>query len=77
MTSKINQQEQHGLTWPSWWDGPRGAISKAWGVEGFPTFVLIDGEGVIRWRHSGVPPEGELERQIEAALARLEGAPGG
>lgn len=61
-------QEQAGLPWRSFWDGPNGPIATVWGVDRFPAFFLIDREGIVRWRHLGVPPEGELEKQIEEAF---------
>ncbi len=61
-------QQQAGLTWPSWWDGPAGKISTAWKVDRFPTLVLIDAQGVVRWRHVGIPAEGVLEAKIEEHL---------
>ena len=42
------------VTWRSFqneYDG--GSISKDWGVKGWPTVVLIDGEGKIRYREHG------------------------
>jgi hypothetical protein len=56
------------LPWRSWWDGPEGPIASSWGVDRFPAFFLIDHQGVVRWRTFGVPPEGEMERRIEALV---------
>lgn len=61
-------QEKSGLTWASFWDGPSGPIAATWEVECFPTFVLIDKQGVVRFRQAGVPPEGLLEGKIEELL---------
>jgi hypothetical protein len=61
-------QEESQLTWPSWWDGPGGPISEAWGIPGFPTLVLVDHLGVVRWRQTGVPSAGVLESKIEELL---------
>ncbi len=62
-------QEKAELNWVSWWDGPQGPILASWGIDCFPTFVLIDPRGEIRWRHAGVPPDGVLESKIESLLA--------
>lgn len=66
-------QTQAGLTWPSFWDGPRGPLCDEWKVDRFPTFVLLDAAGKERWRHVGVPPEGELENRIGRLLAEPPG----
>lgn len=66
---KLKQtQDKAGLTWPSFWDGMGGPIAANWSVDRFPTFFLIDREGIVRWRCDGVPPDGELEKQIEEQL---------
>ena len=65
-------QENARLTWASWWDGPDGAIGAAWKVDRFPTFILIDRQGLIRWRQVGVPAEGELSRKIEELIREPE-----
>lgn len=61
-------QKAAGLTWRSFYDGPDGPICAAWKVDRFPTLVLIDGDGAVRWRHVGVPGEGEAERKVEELL---------
>jgi hypothetical protein len=63
-------QQQTGMTWPSWWDGPEGKIGLAWHVDRFPAFFLIDDRGVVRWRHFGAVAEGELTARIDECLAR-------
>jgi hypothetical protein len=45
------------LNWRSFHAGPdgtRGPIPKAWAIQGWPTIVVLDGEGVIHYRgHDG------------------------
>lgn len=43
------------MTWPSWWDGGStgGPIARAWQIQGWPTLVIIDRDGVIRYRGHG------------------------
>jgi hypothetical protein len=73
---RVAYREQ--LPWRNWWDGPGGALAAAWGVEVFPTFFLIDRQGVIRFKHVGVPPPGSLEEEIEQLVREVEeGAPAG
>ena len=68
-------QQKANLTWVSWWDGPGGPISEAWSIEGFPTFVLVDHLGVVRWRETGVPSAGVLERRIEELVQEARKRP--
>ena len=63
--------EQEGITWRSWWNGPKGTggpLSRQWNVQGWPTLYLIDAKGVIRYkgdylRSSSLRPgkDGKLE----------------
>ena len=42
--------QHNGLTFPSFWDGPRGGpIATAWDVIGWPTVYVLDAQGVIRF----------------------------
>jgi hypothetical protein len=61
---KIVQRNE--MTWASWQDGHSGPICKKWNIMGFPTTVLIDGKGVIRYRDL----RGD---ELEAAIAKLVG----
>jgi thiol-disulfide isomerase/thioredoxin len=56
------------VTWRSWWDGPAGAICHQYCVEGFPTVILIDHTGIIRYRSDGAPNPHELDVQIEKLI---------
>ncbi len=63
------------MTWRSWWDGgsTSGTIATAWGVEGWPTLVLVDGKGMIRERYLGFPGE-KLDSAIKDLLRELPAA---
>ena len=66
---KLRQIEEKGnLTWASWQDGRAGPIARSYNVQAFPTLILIDQSGEIRWRQEGAPPEGLLETKIEELL---------
>ncbi|MFQ3594439.1 MAG: TlpA disulfide reductase family protein [Gemmataceae bacterium] len=49
-------------------DGNQGPVCTAWGVTSFPTFVLIDADGNVRWRHDGPADPAELEGRIAQLL---------
>lgn len=69
------RQVQHKaeLSWPSIHDGRGGPICAAWGIEGFPTQVLIDARGAVRWRHVGAPAEWLLDAKVEELVREAEG----
>jgi thiol-disulfide isomerase/thioredoxin len=54
------------ITWRCWWDGGTdGPIRKSWGIDSFPTVLVLDKEGVIRFK--GVRGE-RLDKAVEALL---------
>ena len=65
--------KQHKVNWRSAWEGsPGGAIPTAWQVRAFPTTVVIDKAGVIRFRDA----RGEQLDQAVAKLLAEKPAPG-
>src|SRR5205823_3493279 len=43
---------EHALPMRSWWDGDiDGEAARTWEVKGWPTFYLLDGDGVIQARN--------------------------
>jgi peroxiredoxin len=40
--------ESGEITWPVIWDGENGPIARRWGIDGYPTIYVIDGEGRIQ-----------------------------
>ncbi|MBV1861612.1 MAG: TlpA family protein disulfide reductase [Nannocystaceae bacterium] len=61
---------QHGIDYPVVLD-PDGQAVGTFGVNGYPTSVLIDRNGVVRWRREGIiaPGDAEADTAIKAALA--------
>ena len=58
----------YGARYPHLYDaGLLGA--QRYGVRGFPTLYLVDGEGVVRYAASGEVPEAELARAVQGVLA--------
>ncbi len=68
-------QSTKSLTWRSWWDGAGGPICERWGVQWFPTVVLIDHTGVIRYRSDGPPDAAELDSRIEKLVREVPAGP--
>lgn len=68
------QLAARGVTWRSAWQGStRGPLVTAWGIDSYPTRIVLDADHVIR--HVGLRGE-ELERAVAELLAEL-GEPGG
>ncbi len=62
---------KNGMNWTEFLDN-YGAVSGTFEVDSFPTYVVVDKEGVIRYRQSGFGPTvgGELEDAINKALKK-------
>jgi len=61
-----------GVTWRSFWNGPRGTkgpISTKWGVTGWPTIYILDHKGVIRY----IGARGKaMDKAVDTLLAEME-----
>jgi hypothetical protein len=56
--------EEYGVTWLSAYQGESSPIADLFAVQGYPTYLVIDAEGVIRHRgHGG--------QEVDAVIARL------
>jgi len=65
LLKKLVQQKE--LTWRFWFDGDTsGPIHTQWRIQAWPTLILIDHEGVIRYRDLDGPL---LDRAIERLVA--------
>ena len=60
---------QFGIDYPVILD-PDGASTATFGVQGYPTSLLVDRNGVVRWRREGIiqPTDDEAQTAIRAAL---------
>ena len=69
--------DKNQMVWPQFWDRDR-KVQQAFDVRAFPTYVLIDDEGVVRFRTTGgalTTPAGldaAIKKQLKAAAARPE-----
>ena len=68
--------KENDLNWRSWIDGKGGPIVKKFKIRGFPTILLIDHEGVIRYHSSEhrIRAPKVLDATIEALVAAAEAA---
>jgi thiol-disulfide isomerase/thioredoxin len=64
---------KHGLTWRSVWDGYQGGnLARRYQLQGWPTFLLVDGKGIIRNRWCPAPEGREVEVAINGLLREIE-----
>jgi thiol-disulfide isomerase/thioredoxin len=60
---------KHPLPWVHWHIGPQAALLREWGVQGFPTYLLVDGDGMVHLRGDGraLP---RIARELRRACSR-------
>ena len=53
MISGTFARPSHSITWRNFWDGgtSQGPIATRWNVQGWPAVYVLDGRGVIRYKH--------------------------
>lgn len=60
--------ERERFTPPVLADDVVATAAQAFGVDGFPTLVMLDADGTVLWRTSGELPEGVLQELVAASL---------
>lgn len=58
---------KHDMEWPQYWDRD-GRIRQAFGVQAFPTYLVIDQEGFIRERIVGLDPQLSVVGRVKDTL---------
>ena len=64
-----NWLERERFTPPVLADDVLATAAQAFGVNSFPTLVMLDADGTVLWRVSGELPDGVLEAMVAAGLA--------
>ncbi|MDR3763038.1 MAG: TlpA disulfide reductase family protein [Acidobacteriota bacterium] len=63
---------KHDMSWQQSWDkGNKASVLNAFGVHLFPTYVLIDAEGIVRARIDGLNTQETLGHRMKPALEKL------
>ena len=62
--------EKEKITWRSFWNGgsTNGPISRLYKVSGWPTLLLIDTKGVIRYKWTGAPSGDVIDKAVEKLI---------
>jgi peroxiredoxin len=68
IAAKLAKEE--GLSWPSYFDEgtTRGPIARQWAIEFWPTVILLDHRGVIRYRFKGMK---KVDEAVEILLKEV------
>jgi thiol-disulfide isomerase/thioredoxin len=62
---------KHEMAWLQSWDKDNHpSVLEAFGVHSFPTYVLLDGDGVVRERVNGLEEQQTLTRRLHDALEK-------
>ena len=62
--------KEHGIDYPTLLDGDAKWMKSA-GIEGIPTFLVIDRDGRLAYRYrGGVRPGSDAYRELEKAIER-------
>ncbi len=67
-----SEAKSMGVTWRSFWAGPRGTggpIPSKWGVRGWPTIYVLDHKGVIRFTGTRGPA---MDKAVDQLLGEME-----
>jgi len=63
--------EKNKMIWPQFFDKSRKLV-EPFGIRAFPTYIIIDGDGIVRWRFSGYgsDTDGTVESEIKKTLKK-------
>ncbi len=64
-------QQDEPMPWPNWHIGTSSELTRVWDVRAYPTYILVDGEGVILARVNEL--SAPFVTLIEASVATLAG----
>jgi thiol-disulfide isomerase/thioredoxin len=62
-------EQKHHLTWPSFFDGAEGPIVKTWNIRVMPTIIVLDENGVIRYKGQQME---DADKAAQALVKALE-----
>ena len=62
--------KKNNLNWRSWYDGSGGPIVASYGIRSFPTILLVDHKGIVRYKNvRGDKLDAAIEKLVEEAEA--------
>jgi thiol-disulfide isomerase/thioredoxin len=64
--------KERELPWPQWHVPPSGELLRSWGISGYPTYLLIDADGVVHARgHNGLLKGASFEGYLAGLVLRI------
>jgi thiol-disulfide isomerase/thioredoxin len=74
LTEALEAVAEHGISWRSFQNKKEdgSSIANDWHIAGWPTFYLVDADGVIARTWLGMPPQSELQTAIGELVERAE-----
>jgi alkyl hydroperoxide reductase subunit AhpC len=63
--------EKNGMDWPQSWDRD-GSVRRAFDVHAYPTYLLIDPDGIIREQIVGLSEQATIATRLKRALAEID-----
>jgi len=64
-------EQEHKITWRSFFDGSPGSISRKWHVKYLPTIYVLDQKGVIRYKDvRGEAMDDAVDKLLKEAEAK-------
>ncbi|MEO6708158.1 MAG: TlpA disulfide reductase family protein, partial [Planctomycetota bacterium] len=61
------------MRWPNVWDGAEGTggkIATRWSVRAWPTWYVLDAQGIVRAHWRGVPAQSEIDAVLETWIPK-------
>src|SRR5262249_45278525 len=63
--------KKNPMPWTHWFNGPEGGAIDDWEIDGFPTIIVVDARGVIRFKDDVEKPVLVREKELDAAVDKL------
>jgi len=61
-------QENEPMPWTNWHNGDKSGVLTEWGINKYPTIIILDKEGVIKHRLHGLQSEEDIDRYVNELL---------
>lgn len=61
--------KKNGMTWPQFWDAKMEVIYRTFGVDTFPTYIVLDAEGKVVLRQRGWAQK-RTDQMVRAAIQK-------
>jgi len=61
-------QENEPMPWTNWHNGDKSGVLTEWGIDKYPTIIIINKEGIIKHRLHGIQSEEDINRYVNELL---------